>query len=170
MWRLLERIVLLNDIFVGNCFCLLLIQKMECWTCVVHITKGPEFITNCYDHSHMWCQWICILLHWSSLLFIICWIVVIIYCSCNWFCSCDEMYPDVFPRVSTSRGSAAQSVDGNLKSAGPRFRSRVSPCTGCDPGGSSPTEGHDASNSCYATSISVTTCELKYDVNFITSA
>jgi len=34
----------------------------------------------------------------------------------------------------------------------------------------SPTEGLDASNCCYATSLTVTTCELKYDVNFVTSA
>jgi hypothetical protein len=31
----------------------------------------------------------------------------------------------------------------------------------------SPIEGRDASISCYATSHSVTTCELKYDVNFL---
>jgi hypothetical protein len=34
----------------------------------------------------------------------------------------------------------------------------------------SPTEGRDASSSCYATSLSVTTCKLKYDINFVTSA
>jgi hypothetical protein len=34
----------------------------------------------------------------------------------------------------------------------------------------SPTEGRDVSSSCYATALSVTTCELKYDVNFVTSA
>jgi hypothetical protein len=36
------------------------------------------------------------------------------------------MYPNNFPQVSASRGSAAQRVDGNLKSASPRFRSRAS--------------------------------------------
>ena len=33
----------------------------------------------------------------------------------------------------------------------------------------SPTDGRDGSSSCYATSHSVTKCELKYDVNFVTS-
>ena len=30
-----------------------------------------------------------------------------------------------------------------------------------------PTEGRDGSSSCYATSLSVMTCDLKYDVNFV---
>ena len=34
----------------------------------------------------------------------------------------------------------------------------------------SPIEGRVGSNSCYATLLSETTCELKYDVNFVTSA
>jgi len=33
----------------------------------------------------------------------------------------------------------------------------------------SPTEGRDGSSSCCATALSVTTCELEYDVNFVTS-
>jgi hypothetical protein len=51
---------------------------------------------------------------------------------CKWFCCCHEMYPDAFPRVSGSRGSAAQIVDGNLKDAGPRFRSRAPPVLGAN--------------------------------------
>jgi len=34
----------------------------------------------------------------------------------------------------------------------------------------SPTDGRDAFSSCCATSLSVTTCEMKYDVNFVASA
>ena len=34
----------------------------------------------------------------------------------------------------------------------------------------SPTEGRGGSSICYANSISVTTCDLKYDVNFVTLA
>jgi hypothetical protein len=34
----------------------------------------------------------------------------------------------------------------------------------------SPTDGRDTSSSCSATSLSVTTCGLKYDVNFVASA
>jgi hypothetical protein len=32
-----------------------------------------------------------------------------------------------------------------------------------------PAEGREGSSSCYATALSVTTCDLKYDVNFVTS-
>jgi len=39
-----------------------------------------------------------------------------------------------------------------------------------DVGFHSYTEGRDTSSSRYATSLSVTTCELKYDVKFVTSA
>jgi hypothetical protein len=42
------------------------------------------------------------------------------------------MYPAVFPQLSASRGSAAQRADGNLKSAGPRFRSRAPPALGAN--------------------------------------
>jgi hypothetical protein len=33
-----------------------------------------------------------------------------------------------------------------------------------------PTASRNCSSSCYATSLSLTTCNLKYDVNFVTSA
>ena len=32
------------------------------------------------------------------------------------------------------------------------------------------TEDRDVCSSCYTTSLSVSTCDLKYDVNFVTSA
>ena len=33
-----------------------------------------------------------------------------------------------------------------------------------------PTDGRDGSSSCYATALSVRTCKLKYEVNFVISA
>jgi hypothetical protein len=44
--------------------------------------------------------------------------------------ACDVMLPGNFLQVSTSRSLVAQGIDDNLKGAGPRNRSRVSPALG----------------------------------------
>jgi hypothetical protein len=84
--------------------------------------KRPGIVSTCGA-----CKFV-----FSSILFIT---YCILSCCYNisfvlWIMGCNEMYPHNPPWVSVSWGSVAQRVDGNLKSASPRFRSRASPVLG----------------------------------------